>query len=95
MNKLQDTRQIKKPIPAGFYFNVERRATGDYKGMEFAEVARLITKEFKELPQGEKKVRSFIIRELTFSLSVLRQKFDDLAAQDRERYDREKKAQAA
>ena len=63
--------------------------------MEFSEATKLISKEYKELPQGERKVRHFITRELTFSLSVLYQKFDDLAVQDKERYNREKDAQAA
>ena len=53
---LQDPRIPKKPFHARLHFVQDRFATGDFKGVKVPDANSLITKEWHELPAGEKKV---------------------------------------
>lgn len=53
---IKDDRLVKQSPSAFIYFNSERRASGDFKHMAFAEAARLAAKEWKALSASEKKV---------------------------------------
>lgn len=55
---LKDDRQIKRPTSAFFKFSIDRRNSGDFKGISLGESAKLITKEWKETSASEKKVGS-------------------------------------
>lgn len=57
LSPIRDERQIKRPNSAYFKFGIERRESGDFKGIPLGEAAKLITKEWNELGAGEKKVR--------------------------------------
>lgn len=59
MSPIKDERQIKRPNSGYLKFSVDRRETGDFKGIPIAESSKLITKEWNELGAGEKKVRRF------------------------------------
>lgn len=59
LTPIKDDRQIKRPNSAYFKFGIERRESGDFKGIPLGEAAKLITKEWNELSAGEKKVRAF------------------------------------
>jgi hypothetical protein len=57
LSPIKDERQIKRPNSGYLKFSIDRRETGDFKGIPIAESSKLITKEWKELGAGEKKVR--------------------------------------
>jgi hypothetical protein len=56
LSPIKDDRQIKRPNSAYLKFNVERRSSGDFKGIPLGEGSKVITKEWNELSAGEKKV---------------------------------------
>lgn len=52
----KDSRQPKRPITSFLQFNVDRLATGDFKGMSLEDKGRLIGYEWKELDEDKKQV---------------------------------------
>src|SRR5947207_2850133 len=54
--KIKDERQVKGPRTAFSFFVSTRHATGDLKNMTFKDATKLISKEWKALPDNEKKV---------------------------------------
>ena len=55
--RLQDERQVKRPVTAQNMFMKQRYSTGDMHGMALTDATRLIMREWKELPETEKQVR--------------------------------------
>ncbi|KAF2808452.1 uncharacterized protein BDZ99DRAFT_477959 [Mytilinidion resinicola] len=54
-NRLQDERQVKRAMNAFLNFNVERRASGEMKGIKSVDASKLIGTEWKALSPSEKK----------------------------------------
>lgn len=54
---MRDERLVPGRKPAYIYFTMERMATEDFKKISFPDRTRLIAKEWKELPEADKKVR--------------------------------------
>lgn len=54
--QIHDDRQVKRPQSAYFKFTLDRKASGDFKGIALGDVAKQVTKEWNELSAGEKKV---------------------------------------
>ncbi|KAH0564740.1 hypothetical protein GP486_001868 [Trichoglossum hirsutum] len=55
--KLKDERQIPRPLTSFMLFAKEQRASGDMGHLKATEVGALIGKQWRELPEDEKKVR--------------------------------------
>ncbi|KAH0544056.1 hypothetical protein FGG08_001674 [Glutinoglossum americanum] len=53
--KLKDERQVPKPPTSFLLFAKERSASGDYKHLKPTETGRLLGKQWRELPEHEKK----------------------------------------
>jgi hypothetical protein len=47
---------VKRPESGFLKFSVERRATGDYKHIALGDATKLITQEWKDLSESDKKV---------------------------------------
>jgi hypothetical protein len=60
LSPIRDDRQVKRPNSAYFKFSIERRESGDFKGIDLGGSAKLITKEWNDLSAGEKKVCCFL-----------------------------------
>jgi len=54
--KIKDERQVKGPRTAFTFFLTARYASGDFKNVAFKDAAQQISKEWKSLPDAEKKV---------------------------------------
>ena len=90
LSPIKDERQIKRPNSAYFRFSIERRESGDFKGIALGEAARLVTKEWNDLSAGEKKVCSTKVCMLSKDSRLISfQKYEDLHQADKERYVRE------
>ena len=57
---LKDERKVTQPRNAYLYYFVERKASGDYRGLSVAESAKLIGSEWKATPPAERKVSHII-----------------------------------
>ncbi|KAF2686516.1 hypothetical protein K458DRAFT_402133 [Lentithecium fluviatile CBS 122367] len=55
LRRLQDDRQVKRPVTGYLRFSVERRSSGDFKNITNAESFKLIANEWKVLSASEKK----------------------------------------
>jgi len=55
LSPIQDDRQIKRPNSAYLKFSIERRESGDFKGISLGESAKLITEEWNKMSAGDKK----------------------------------------
>ena len=62
LRKLEDSRQVKKPMTGYLRFSVERMTSGDFKGIAVKERTQLISSEWKALSAGEQQVCSGAIR---------------------------------
>lgn len=54
---LRDERLVPGRKPVYIFFTKERMATGDFKNVSFLDTTKLIAKEWRDLPDAEKKVR--------------------------------------
>ncbi len=89
--KLHDDRLAKQPITSYICFSKDRWLSGDFKGIKNSEAAKLISKEWKALSAGEKKV-CFVLMLLSECILMNMQKYEDESAADLARYNREKAA---
>jgi hypothetical protein len=47
---------VKRPESGYLKFSIERRASGDFKNIALGDATKLITQEWKDLSDGDKKV---------------------------------------
>ncbi|ORY06490.1 hypothetical protein BCR34DRAFT_490048 [Clohesyomyces aquaticus] len=90
--KIQDDRQVKRPLTAYTRFMVERMATGDLKSIGLAQSAKLVANEWKALSASEKKV-SLYSNSTGHDLQNLlthEQKYEDATDAEKQVYLREK-----
>lgn len=92
-----DERQVKRPQSAWVFFFAERQASPDFKGISPAERAKLIAREWKALSADEKTVchvHGVCACVQGTEANASRQRFEDQAAAEKQRYDRESAALA-
>lgn len=69
LGPIKDDRQVKRPSGPYILFFKERVESGDMKDIAFVDAPKLVAEEWKNLSQGEKKVRK-PLPALELSLSV-------------------------
>lgn len=57
---IKDDRLVKRPVSTLLLFSKDRHATGDFKGVKVVDAAKLIAREWRELPANEKQVGVFL-----------------------------------
>jgi hypothetical protein len=87
--QLQDNRIPKRPLSDYVLFTRDRWATGDLKGLGVSDSAKLLWKEFRELPESERQV-SGARKSLNNPTDHL-QAYKERAVADTQRYAREYK----
>jgi hypothetical protein len=55
---IKDERLVKRPVTSYLQFSINRQASGDFRNIPVSERSKLISKEWKALSEGEKKVPS-------------------------------------
>lgn len=87
--KIDDPRIPKRPLSSYILFVKERYNSGDFKGINSVEAARILAQEFKGLSDSEKKVgymNQFMGKN---NADFTTQLYDNLATAERERYTKE------
>jgi hypothetical protein len=87
---IDDERRVKRTRSPWSYFFGERMHSADMKGIALKERTRLASDEWKALSAEEKQVSFFpLLGSRQDTRANMTQRFEDLAAADKQRYARE------
>jgi hypothetical protein len=60
LSPIKDERLVKRPESGYLKFSIERRASGDFKNIALGDATKLITQEWKDMSDGDKKVSRLV-----------------------------------